>query len=124
MNMAFSARLTMMDYVAGHLPRDNFPESPTQTSADAQLQVRTQRVCGKGARQAGGGFSPIPSVKAFSGPLPNTERGIEFVTSLAPSYEQPFVGGLCQWRPKDPGVTLHNGGDLACIPVTITRVNQ
>ena len=31
MNMAFSARLTMMDYVAGHLPRDNFPHCKKMT---------------------------------------------------------------------------------------------
>lgn len=97
-------------------------ESPTQTTADARLQVQTQMICGRGARQAGGGFSPVSSVKAFLGPLPAGARGIEFMTVVSPTYIQPFQGGLCLWRTGDPGVTSQ--GDLACIPVTITHVRQ
>ena len=97
-------------------------ESPTQTRSDADLQVRTQMICGKGARQAGGAFSPILSVTAFRGSLPAGERGIEFTTQIAPSYVQPFPGGLCLWRAGDHGVQLQAG--LACIAVTITHVNQ
>ncbi len=78
-------------------------------------------ICGKGARQAGGGFSPIPSVKAFRGPLPTGSRGIEFMTQVAPSYVQPFQGGLCLWRAGDQGVLIQGG--LACIPVMIAHVS-
>ena len=76
----------------------------------------------KGARQAGGSISPIPAVKAFRGPLPVGERGIQFTTLIAPSYVQPFPGGLCLWRAGDGGVQVQPG--LARIPVTITHVTQ
>lgn len=92
----------------------------TQTNADADKQVKAGFVCGKGSRQAGGGFSPIPSAKAFRGPLPPNERGIEFTTNIPPSSAAPWLGGPCYWHAGANGVHVNAGGDLACIPVTVT----
>lgn len=63
---------------------------------------------------------------AFAGPLPVGARGMEFVTAIIPRYKQPFPGGLVKWYEGDPGVVsvASPGNGLACIPVTITLVNQ
>ncbi|MGO4608494.1 RHS repeat-associated core domain-containing protein [Variovorax sp. 2RAF20] len=89
--------------------------SPSQTSADVAAQVASGMICGGGRRQAGGGMSPIPSAKAFPGPLPPGQSGIEFKTSVCPSSDGPIV----YWHLGSPGVIPV--GDLACVPVTVTR---
>jgi hypothetical protein len=98
-------------------------ESPTQTKAHANLQQQTQMVCGKGARQSGGGISPFATAKAFVGPLPAGRRGVEFTTTCVPRYKQPYQGGLSKWYAGDLGVITQSTG-LACIAVTITLVTQ
>ncbi|WP_431112461.1 RHS repeat-associated core domain-containing protein [Variovorax paradoxus] len=89
--------------------------SPSQTADDLARQVASGMVCGGGRRQAGGGTSPIPSAKAFPGPLPPGQSGIEFKTSVCPSSDGPIV----YWHLGSPGVIPM--GDLACVPATITR---
>jgi hypothetical protein len=71
----------------------------------------------------GGGISPFAAAKAFVGPLPAGRKGIEFITAIVPRYRQPFPGGLAKWYAGDPGVVVRGDG-LACIPVSITLVNQ
>ena len=94
----------------------------TQSTTDAQRQVQSGMVCGRGRRQAGGGISPIPSAKAFRGPLPPNEGGIEFTTNIKPSSQSPLLGGVCYWHAGIQGVIVDPSGDLACIPVTIAKV--
>ena len=94
-------------------------ESPTQTEADARLQVSTMMVCGRGARQAGGGMSDIPSVKAYLGPLPGNRKGIEFTTDIVPSSIANAPPGGVFWHAGRPGVIVN--GPSACIPVTSVR---
>ncbi|MDQ0086556.1 RHS repeat-associated protein, partial [Variovorax boronicumulans] len=89
--------------------------SPSQTNNDLAAQVASGMICGGGRRQAGGGMSPIPSAKAFPGPLPPGQSGIEFKTSVCPSSDGPIV----YWHLGSPGVIPV--GDLACVPVTVTR---
>jgi len=96
--------------------------SSTQTKADSELQVRTGMVCGRGARQAGGGFSPLAAAKAFLGPLPPSESGIEFTTNIRPSSASPYLGGPCYWHAGVYGVHGQVSDPLACIPVTVTKV--
>ena len=94
----------------------------TQTTADADLQTKTGMVCGRGARQAGGGFSPLAAAKAFLGPLPPAESGIEFTTNIRPSSASAYLGGPCYWHAGVTGVQSQVGDTLACIPVTVTKV--
>ena len=93
--------------------------SPTQTEADAKLQVSTMMVCGRGARQSGGGFSPILSVKAYLGPIPTSANGIEFTTDVLPSSASSMIGGPVLWHDGFPGVVRR--ASLACIPVTTIK---
>jgi hypothetical protein len=95
-------------------------ESPTQTEADARLQVSTMMVCGRGARQAGGGISDIPSVKAYMGPLPPNRDGIEFTTDVVPSSTTGTPPSGVSWHAGIPGVIV--SGPLACIPATSIRM--
>lgn len=91
--------------------------SPSQTAGDLAQQVASGMICGGGRRQTGGGTSPIPSAKAFPGPLPPGQSGIEFKTSVCPSSDGPIV----YWHLGSPGVIPV--GDLACVPATITRTS-
>ena len=94
--------------------------SPTQTEADAKLQVSTMMVCGRGARQSGGGVSPILSVKAYIGPLPAGTSGIEFTTDVRPSLSSLRLGGPVVWHDGTPGTVAR--GPLVCIPVTTIKM--
>jgi RHS repeat-associated protein len=91
--------------------------SETQTAEDVEKQVSSGMICGAGRRQAGGGVSPIPSVKAYPGPLPPGQKGVEFQTKICPSSASPSV---VYWHLGSPGVVPV--GELACIPVKITKV--
>ncbi len=95
-------------------------ETRTQTVEDAQLQERTGLMGGYAARG-----SDIPSVKAYSGPLPEGSRGVEFKTSVEPALGS--VPGQPKWYAGQPGVGLIPGKDnrdMAVIPVTILRNTQ
>lgn len=88
-----------------------------QSQQLAKVQESTMRVCGYGARQAGGGWSPIPTVKAYFGTLPANEHGIEFETDVTPYSVNPRQGGLVTWPQGHPGV-IDQPNDLVCIPIT------
>ena len=90
-------------------------ESPTQTSADAQLQKASGEIWGKAPR-----FSLIPKVKAYIGPLPAGQRGIEFSTDVPPDIGCP--PGQAFWSAGNPGVQVR--GDVVRLAVTVTKVNQ
>ncbi len=94
-------------------------ESRTQKPSDAAMQERTGIVGGYAARG-----SDIPTVKAYSGPLPSGARGIEFSTSVQPAPGS--VPGQPKWYPGQPGVGVIPGekGPMAVIPVIILRNTQ
>jgi len=94
-------------------------ETPTQTPADAERQERTGLVGGYPARG-----SSIPTVKAYSGPLPAERRGIEFSTTVRPAPGS--VPGQPKWYPGQPGVGVIPGehGPMAVIPAVILRNTQ
>jgi RHS repeat-associated protein len=91
--------------------------------------VNTGMVCGRGARQAGGGASPFPCVKAYAGPLPPNTKGIEFTTKNCPTSFNPFLkeanwcSGPFGSSPM-PGMTVREGGDLVCIPVELKKATK
>lgn len=90
------------------------------------MQVATGRVCGRGARQSGGGFSPFPAAKAYDGPLPAGADGIEFSTNVKPSSMPVHPGGIVNWNIHNPGVVRAkalNGDDMICVPITVIRTN-
>jgi len=108
---------------APHETYHRIANNNTQSKAVADMQVATGMVCGAGARQSGGGISPIASAKAFFGPLPATERGIEFTTNIVPSSRQTMPGLPCYWHMGTMGVNPHpRSSDYACIPVTVTKI--
>ena len=89
------------------------------------MQVRSRRICGRGARQVGGGFSPMPAAKAYDGPLPPGADGIEFRTDVRPS-SMPFrAGGQVNWNENNPGCirTTINGDDMVCVPIKVVRTH-
>ena len=87
----------------------------TQTEADADMQIRTLKICGTAGR-----FHAVPTVRAYLGPLPDDEEGIQFETDVSPtSVVPPASFGLVSqvlWRDGEQGVW--SDGMLACIPVT------
>lgn len=89
--------------------------APTQTAADAAQQQASGELWGYPAI-----YSNIPAVKAYAGPLPPGERGIEFTTTEAPD-----MGGhprLPTWSGKDREVVGRDGRVAARIRATITRI--
>jgi hypothetical protein len=76
------------------------------------MQMSSGLVCGRAAWG-----SHIPSVKAYPGPLPPGESGIEFTTSVAPGRSTP---SMIKWYDGDPGV-ISSAPGLACIPASIHK---
>jgi hypothetical protein len=74
--------------------------TPGQTAAVAAEQEKSGLLYGRPAE----GFrrSFIPKAKAYSGPLPGGERGIEFTTDAVP--DQGCAPGLITWSMGTPGV--------------------
>lgn len=93
-------------------------ESPTQTSATAILQEKSQELWGRPARG-----SNIPSVKAYRGPLPAAQRGIDIETDLAPEKGSGTPHEARWYYPMTPGTFLRtvNGTDFAAIKAKITN---
>jgi hypothetical protein len=87
----------------------------TQTEADADMQIRTLKICGTVGR-----FHAAPTVRAYLGSLPDGELGVQFETDVVPTSIVPPVSfGLVSqvlWREGEQGVT--SDGVLACISVT------
>ncbi len=91
-------------------------ESPTQTREDALKQVSSGEIWGKAAR-----YSGMPSVKAYTGSLQTSARGIEFVTSVAPDLRSSSPFEARWYHPQTPGVVLRtaNAVDYAAIPAKV-----
>lgn len=91
-------------------------QSPSQSASVAKLQEKSGKVWGQPAR-----YSALPSVKAFRGPLPAGERGIEFWTTIPPhSGTHP---DRVFWYEGDNGVVKERD-DFVSIPVVITKNTQ
>lgn len=90
-------------------------ESPTQTPADAALQVGSGEVWGRAALS-----SFIPKVKAYPGPLPPGARGIESTTDVPP--DPGSARKRVDWSGPRPGVAVE--GDVARITVVVTKNTQ
>jgi hypothetical protein len=90
-------------------------ESPSQTPEIARVQEATGEIWGKAPRG-----STIPAVQAYTGPLPEGARGIEFTAEVEPDPLSP--PGQAYWRGPRPGVIVE--GDNAKIRVTVTRNTQ
>ena len=79
-------------------------ESPTQTVADAKKQEETGEFWGQSKA-----WNAIIKVRAYDGPLPPGERGVEFETDILPdpgqSPGQPTWGAT---GPR-PGVVIEDG---------------
>mgnify|MGYP005857639167 CR=1 FL=1 len=90
-------------------------QSPTQSSNVAELQVQSQQIWGKARRG-----SDIPQVQAYTGPLPEGEKGIEFITSTDPDKDCP--PGQARWTGPREGVVIKD--DFCRISVTITKNTQ
>ena len=90
-----------------------------QSQQVAQQQQNSMKVCGFGANQAGGGVSPIPTVKAYFGALPSSDHGIQFETNVKPYSINRIQGGGVTWPQGHPGVVDDpNDSDMVCIPIT------
>ena len=90
-------------------------ESPTQTPADARLQVESGEIWGRPRR-----YSDIPSVKAYPGPLPPGARGIEFTTEVPPDAQT--GPDYVRWTGPRPGVIVEGG--YARIVARVIRSTQ
>jgi hypothetical protein len=93
-------------------------ESPTQSTATAKLQAASGEVWGQPARG-----SLIPSVKAYRGPLPAGQRGIEFYTQIAPDPASSTPFEVRWYYPQTPGVALCRGNphDYAVVKAAVTN---
>lgn len=92
-------------------------ESPTQTVADAALQVATREIWGRCPR---GGM--CPTVQAYPGPIIANDRGIQFETPILPhSNGSPIE---VRWYLQlTPGVQerYKNGEQFACIEADVVN---
>jgi hypothetical protein len=95
-------------------------ESPTQTTADAILQVSSGEIWGKAAK-IGGMF---PCVKAYPSNLPSGNRGIEFTTTIAPDPWRSSPYESRWYHPHTPGVMLRkkSNTDYAAIPAVVVNL--
>lgn len=94
-------------------------ESPTQTAADAVVQVASGEVWGAAARG-----SSIPSVKAYRNQIPTGARGIEFTSNIAPAVGSGSPFEARWYYPHTPGVLYRNknGFDYAAINAAIRNL--
>jgi hypothetical protein len=90
-------------------------ESDTQTPEDAARQEASGEIWGRiGLGNRG------PKVKAYNGPLPDGDRGIEFETQITPDP------GCPPWRSNwsGPREGVEVVGDVAKIKVVIRKNTQ
>jgi len=89
--------------------------SPTQRAADALEQERSSVLLGRAAK-----WSSLLSVKAYRGPLPQSEEGIEFFTIAVPSGTHPYDVFWYQGS-QDVWDVQHNGSTFAMIVVKVAK---
>ncbi|NUZ05500.1 hypothetical protein [Piscinibacter koreensis] len=91
---------------------------PNQDLGVMVLQLNSGQVWG----QAPNGGA-IAAVKAYYGPLPPNQDGVEFETPLPPSYRVPMLGCLQMWSAQSGhAVLVPANPNFAMIPVRFTRV--
>lgn len=88
--------------------------STSQSDEDAYKMQASGELWGKAPRG-----SATPQPKAYDGPLPEHEIGIEFWTDAAPRPGS--APGKIRWWPGDPGVHLMEDQDFAKIAIEVTR---
>ncbi|WP_269766171.1 RHS repeat-associated core domain-containing protein, partial [Burkholderia ubonensis] len=94
-------------------------ESPTQPPERAAQQEATGMHTGTASHKGMG----VVRINAYDGPLPEGQRGLEFYTPAKPTSVIP--GGLVTWHPgHDPHCSLSESGDIAQIPITVTKNTQ
>ena len=93
-------------------------KSPSQSDETCKMQVETQEIWGKASRNIL--QSDFPKVKAYRGPLPKGEKGIEFVTDIPTDRGNP--PHLATWSAARDDVWEEDG--FAKIPVAITKNTQ
>jgi len=80
--------------------------SRTQTVALDELQARTGELWGKPAV-----WSIIPAAKAYMGPLPPGQSGLEFTTHVAPASPNVPAGCDVYWYAGlTPGTKMNDQG--------------
>jgi hypothetical protein len=90
-----------------------------QNDQEYDLIIQSSMVCGRAGRQGRG-----VCARAYSGPLPRGQRGIEFQTDICPSSDGTMIwgeGSQVSWCIGSPDVLIMELGDMACIPVTVTE---
>src|SRR5438105_2631827 len=100
-------------------PRYHRLHTRTQDRQTLLEQIRTREVWGQAPKLGGA----ILCVKAYRGPLPEDQLGIEFTTPIPPT---PGRGTPHEalWDEGSPGVMLRRnaeGINFVAIPVTITK---
>jgi hypothetical protein len=80
-------------------------KSPTQTREDAIKQQKSMTIEGFPERNMS--QSHIPKAKAYDGPLPLGEEGIEFTTDVEP--DNGSRPGNPRWSGPRSGVTVEDG---------------
>lgn len=86
----------------------------TQTVDLAHRQQDEGRICGRAPNWGG-----PPSVKAYRGPLPDGEDGVEFWTDTPPTAGT-GTPTTAYWREGSPGVSAEADG-MVCIAVVVTK---
>lgn len=95
-------------------------QTPTQSIEDGAYQVLSDELWGRIPRPSSG-YLQVPTVKAHPGPLPPTEKGIEFFTEVRPFQTRPIV----RWREADAGVSaVPDEVDTVKIPARVVRIVQ
>src|SRR5437588_1128825 len=100
-------------------------ESPTQTKEDAVQQVQSGEIWGRPGRG-----SDILAVKAYRGPLPHVERGVQFTTSVKPQTGSGSPLEARWYYPDTPGVLLRakqneqtrDNEEFSAIPAHVTNL--
>jgi hypothetical protein len=91
-------------------------ESPSQSLQTAIYQAHSRQVWGAPARG-----SLLPSVKAYIGPLPKNQCGIEFETDIAPNVGS--TPTVAKWYlGVQPDVLPVPGTIMCAIDVTMRKV--
>lgn len=93
-------------------------KSPTQSDETCRLQVASQEIWGKPSHNVY--QSDIAKVKAYRGPLPKGEQGIEFITEIpSDKGNSPY---LATWSATRDDVRFEDG--YAKISINIVKNTQ
>lgn len=97
-------------------------ESSAQTAPIARQQQASGEVWGGPNTWARRSGAVLTTIKAYRGPLSPGQRGIEFITAVAPTADA-GTPHEARWLYGTPGVTLNKDG-YAVISVVVTKNTQ